>query len=210
MARTRSYAGPRLIRFLAGLTVWIGVIAAFWGVAYAINGATQAKGRVTVPVTIGKTSEGEPPEIQLPKAHVPDAVRLSAVDDAVALSAPGSTVAEQLLSRGDTAVTGLCLGLAAVLLRRLLLSVLEGTPFRGGNPARIAGLAGLLLFAAIVGEALPDIGAGIVLSRLDLGPMFTAGVSIPMAPILVALLLLVLAEAFRRGGELADDVAATI
>lgn len=48
---------------------------------------------------------------------------------------------EQLLARGNGAVLGLCVGLGALLLRRLLLSIAEGRPFDARNPARLAGMA---------------------------------------------------------------------
>ncbi len=46
----RPFASPGLIRTLAGTVMAAGVLASFWGVAYDINGATQAQGDVVVAV----------------------------------------------------------------------------------------------------------------------------------------------------------------
>ncbi|GAA1286886.1 hypothetical protein Psi02_53250 [Planotetraspora silvatica] len=209
-AAHRPYAGPRLIRFLAAATVVIGAASAFWGVAYAINGATQAPAYVTVPVAYKHPLDHPEPAVGLTGPRLPEGVRLRPAAGELDLTAWDSTVLEQLLARGGVAVTGVCLGVAAVLVRRVLLSVVEGEPFRAGNPARIAGLAGLVAFAGVAGAVLAHISASSVLGRLDLAGSFVTGVSIPLEPVLVALLLLVLAEAFRHGGELAEDVVGTV
>jgi hypothetical protein len=200
----RRYAGPRLIRLSAAVTLWIGIVAAFWGVAYAINGATQPL--VTVPVALSTFTD---PEFAHRAVKLPDGVSLQPSSGTAHLIAWDSTIAEELLSRGDTAVTGVCLGLGALLLHGLLLSVLNGEPFRAGNPGRIASLAGLVAFAGIVGEPLPYISAAMVLSRLRLDSSHLIGMPIPFSHIVAALLLLVLAEAFRQGGRLADGLAGT-
>ncbi|MFC6083766.1 DUF2975 domain-containing protein [Sphaerisporangium aureirubrum] len=201
------YAGPGLIRPLAAVTLWIGIVGAGWGVAYAINGATQAPAYVTVPVAL---SGFVGPELADPPVRLPDGVLLRPGSGAAELQAWDSTIPEQLLSRGDTAVTGLCLGFGALLLHGLLTSVLRGEPFEAGNPRRVAGLAALVAFAGLVGEALPHVAASMVLGRLRLDPSHLVGMPIPFVPVGVALLLLVLAEAFRQGGRLAGDAAGTV
>ncbi|GAA0442406.1 hypothetical protein Acor_05280 [Acrocarpospora corrugata] len=167
MAR-RPYAGPRLIRFLAAMTVAVGVVSALWGVAYAINGATQAAGPVTVPVTLKQPLLHPDITVEAPQVRLPEGASLQPATGMMDLLAWDSTVLEQLLSRGGAAVTGVCLAAAAVLLRRLLLSVLEKEPFRQGNPARIAGLAGLVVLAGIAGHVLVQFAASLVLTRLKL------------------------------------------
>jgi hypothetical protein len=124
------------------------------------------------------------------------------------LHASDSTVAEWLAARGGDAVVGLCIGLGALLLRRLLLSIGAGQPFQRGNAARIAGIAGLIVVATIAAGVLPYVAAGLVLGRLGLGgPGSPVGAypTISFVPLLAALFLLAFAEAFRRGTELAKD-----
>ena len=205
--RTRPYARPRTVRLLAGAVLAVGLALAVFGVAYAVNGATQAQGEVEVPVTL--TVPAGQSAVPLPRGDLPPGSRLETAADHMVLRSFGSTVAEQLVSRGDTLLFGLAAGIGGVLLRRLLLSVAEGRPFRAGNAGRIAGVAVLVAFAGTLGPVLPQLAGVMVLDRLGLtgpdGP-FRVGVSFPLLPLLVMPVLLALAEAFRRGAELADDV----
>ncbi len=50
--RRWSYASPAMLRFLAGASLLAGLAAAFFGVAYAVNGVTQAKAPISVSVRI--------------------------------------------------------------------------------------------------------------------------------------------------------------
>lgn len=227
--RPRSFASSRLIRFLAGLVLFLGLLAAGGGVAYAINGATQAQAEVEVtvkarttdglnlPKSVHRESRSQFPlgdpggnKIRLDIPGVENSHWLEADVDSLRLRSWGSTVAEQLLSRGDSAIAGLSLGAGALLLRRLLLSIAEGEPFRRGNAARIAGIAALTLGGSIGAAVTPGLAGGLVLERLGLdgadSPVAATTFSFPQTPLLAALLLLTLAEAFRRGTELAQDV----
>ncbi|GAA0970417.1 hypothetical protein GCM10009555_019280 [Acrocarpospora macrocephala] len=171
----------RRVPFLIAMTLWIGAGAAVWGVAYVVNGVTQAGAEVVVVVdpTAG--------------AVLPSSVRLVGTE----LFAWDSTVLEQVLARGDVAVIGLCAGFGAVLLYQLMLSILDGEPFRQGNSARIAGLAGAVAVAGIVGSALPGLAAAMVLDRLGLTPILRPGGNLSWWPGLVALALLGVAQTFR-------------
>ena len=226
----RPFASPRTIRFLAEFCLVVGVIAAVAGVGYTVNGATQAEGPVVVPVTARREAvieagsagsdggastvltrgvgyEWDALRLDLPGAG--EGTWLEVQADAFMLRSWGSTVSEQLLARGGVAVLGLCVGGGAVLLRRLLLSVADGRPFDPGNAARIAGIAGLVVVASLANSFLPIIGTHLVLTRAGLAgaesPVI-AGSTLPLTPLLVAAILLALAEAFRRGTELAQDV----
>jgi hypothetical protein len=205
--RTRPYARPRTVRLLADAVLFAGLALAVFGVAYAVNGATQAHADVEVPVAL-TTPEAEVP-VPLPRGDLPPGARLEVASDQLMLRAWDSTVAEQLTSRGDMVLFGLAASAASMLLRRLLLSIAEGQPFRAGNARRIAALAALVAVAGTVGPVLPELAALMVLDRVGLaepGGPFRVGVSFPLTALLVAPVLLALAEAFRRGAELADDV----
>ncbi len=72
--------------------------------------------------------------------------------------------------------------------------------------ARIAGLGGRELISWIGSLVLPFVATQTVLDRLDVGPgVLGSQFTVSTGPVLVALLALVLAQAFRRGGELARD-----
>ncbi|QPP08622.1 hypothetical protein G4Z16_21950 [Streptomyces bathyalis] len=215
---------------LAGLMLFLGLAAAGGGVAYAINGATQAQADVTVNVK-ARTTEGlrvetsggdstskarlaEPSgddnKITLDVPGAEQGSRLEAGTDALELRAWGSTIMEQLLSRGDSAILGLSFGGGALLLRGLLLSIAEGEPFRRGNAARIAGIAALTAAGSYGAALTPGLASGLVLERVGLdgpgSPITPSAFLAPLPALLAALLLLAVAEAFRRGTELAQDV----
>jgi hypothetical protein len=121
-------------------------------------------------------------------------------------------VVEQLTARGGAAVTAICVGVGALLLRTLLLSTAAGRPFQPGNAIRITGIAALIAVAAVAPAILSNLSAELVLHRVGL-----AGANSPIeAPVLLpgsalvqlvlALIVLAMAEAFRRGGDLARDI----
>ena len=232
----RAFASPGMIRTLAGIVVAVGVMAGIWGVAYDINGATQAKAAVVVGVharpgavlqVSGTTPAGAPGTVLVKDSAEPSAPfgltipgvpadtsaspgsTLDGHGDTLTLRSWGSTVPEQLLSRGGLAVVGLCVGVGAVWLRRVLTSIAEGQPFQPGNAARIAGIGGLVALATLANDIIPVLGSHLVLQRLGLNgassPIF-AEVALSLGPLLAVPFLLALAEAFRRGTELAKDV----
>lgn len=216
----RTYASPALLRFLASGSLLVGLVAAFFGVAYAINGATRAGAPVPVSVQIRVQARLQPQQATkagsvaiLHADGVTNGSWLQSGTGPVTLHADRSTAAEWLATRGGGAVVGVCMGLGAFLLRSLLLSVGRGQPFQRGNAARIAGIAGLTVVATIAAGVLPYVGARLVLDRLNLtgaGSPLTADLSISVVPLLLAVFLLAVAEAFRRGTELARDTEGLI
>lgn len=131
----------------------------------------------------------------------------------VTLSSWDSTMPEQILARGGAALIAICVGIGALMLHRILRSIATGHPFESGNPKRIAVLAGAIAVAGVVPGFLTTAAADLVLHRVGLAgphspvtappvPSFGSMVSHFMLPLLV----LALAEAFRRGGELAREV----
>ena len=227
--RQRRFISPRLARILAGIMMLIGVTAPIAGIAYAINGATPVKVRVVVtepgalqvPVS-GAAGPGARPlhpqgvtegdlavsfDLTVPSAAASSFLE---VPRELTLRAWDSTVTEQLLSRAAAAVLGLCVGLGAVLLRRVLLSVADGQPFRPGNPACLAGIAALMVVASLAAAVLPAVASARVLDRLvpdaAASPIASPPVNLELGPLVATLVVLALAEAFRRGGELAHEV----
>ena len=225
--------GPRVLRVVTGVLVVAGVVAAVRGVVLDINAATNAKANVSVPVfvryhqldrlqTLQATGPGTRTLVpfQLQQGPFQPGLELYmtgmrqdtwinvGTGRSFTLNSWGSTVTEQLLSRGAGMITGLCLMWGALVARRLVLSISRGQPFQRGNPARVALLAGLIVVATIGAGVLPYLAAHLVLGRLGLSgpasPLY-AHLAIAAAPLLAALFLLVLAQAFRRGAELAQD-----
>jgi hypothetical protein len=206
------------------------VIGAFAGVTYAVNGATQARGQVVVaaearPGARFAVAGPAVPGTAAPGTAAPSEVTVDPEDNVIRLNAPGkdqaswleisagnvqlraadSTVAEQVLARGGFAVLGLCLGAGAVLLRRLLVSIADGDPFERRNAGRIALVAGLVAVAAVASELLPILATDRVVNRIGWSGLVHSQLDLPLAPLAAVPILLVLAQAFRRGTELAAD-----
>jgi len=205
MARKSSYVSPSTVRGTSAFLGLVGIVAAVVGTLYAINGATQAGAAVEVAVELRGTDA-----LAGAAAGLPYGARLLTGDGiGTVLSSWDSTVAEQLLSRGDAAVLGLAVGLGAWLLGPVLESIAAGRPFGGRNARRLAWLAVVVAVAGSVGPLLPQFGALAVLDRLGLvGPEspFVVGATFSFLPFVVGGLLLVLAEAFRQGERIDSDV----
>jgi hypothetical protein len=205
MARKSTYVSPSTVRWTSALLGLAGAVAAVAGPVYAINGATQAGAAVEVAVEL-RGSE----QLAGVTAGLPENARLLSGDGVdTVLSSWGSTVAEQLLSRGDAAVIGLAVGLGAWLLDPVLESIAAGRPFGGRNARRLAWLALVVAVAGSIGPVLPQVGTLAVLDRLGLagpGSPFTVGATFSLLPLVLGGLLLVLAEAFRQGERIDSDV----
>src|SRR5215471_15211212 len=234
----RLAVGPRVLRVVTGVLVVAGVVAAVQGVALDVNAATQAQGPVSVPVFVRlhrldqlqilqATGPGTrtlvpfrlqqgvfQPGLELYVHGIPQDTWIDVgTGRSVTLHSWGSTITEQLLSRGAGLITGLCLLWGALVVRGLVLSISRGQPFERGNAARVTQLAGLIVAATLAAGVFPYLAAHLVLGRLGLSgpasPLY-AHLAIAGAPLLAALFLLVFAQAFRRGAGLAQDTEGLI
>lgn len=195
---TRRYISTRLLGLMGSGVLMVGLFGAIGGVAYAINGATQAHAEVAVSVMVrdktklilplaagtGPDSGATSVPLKQPESGVGDEAnaqtlvlsipgqlertRLEAGVDAVTLKAADSTWLEQFLARSHFAVLGLCAAVGAAFLLRLLTSIGEGRPFQAGNGARIAGIAGLVAIGLLAVDILPVVAANLVLDRVGL------------------------------------------
>lgn len=101
--------------------------------------------------------------------------------------------------------------LALHQLRRIFQRVRDGAPFDGQNALRMRWL-GLLLLAFALFKGIAElatslaVGAGLVSGDLTV----TTGLHINMFVVFVALVLVALAEVFRRGTELEDEQSLVI
>lgn len=212
-----TYVSGRGLGRLATVLAVVGVAAAVLGPAYAVNAATRAPAPVVVPLQLQPYGpQGNDEQVLYPARPVPvvdtggwpEGVLVRVVDDRLVLSAPGSTVAEQLLSRGDVALLGLTVGGCALLLLPVLRAVADGAPFRGRGSRRLAGAAVAVWAYAVVAPVLPAWAAATVVARTGVADdaVFQVVVDWSFAPFVVGAALLVLAETFRRGERLAHDV----
>ncbi len=211
------YVGPRTTRVIATLLLVVGAVAAIGGVGYAVNGATQSPGNVHVPVSLfldqGSPS-GAPVAVDVAGVEPPDGTYLQAVDGGLVLvDSTGASRWTGFLARGDAALGGLAVGLCAVLLAPVLTSLAAGEPFWRGNAARIGATGATILVAGTVAPLLPQLAALGVLDRLGLaepGSPFVLGLALELAPLGFSALVLAVAEAFRRGSQIADDAVGLV
>ncbi|MGW4409489.1 hypothetical protein ACWEJ6_36040 [Nonomuraea sp. NPDC004702] len=188
------------VRLALYVVRFAGAVAGVWGVAYAVNGATQAGGEMVVRV--------------VPRFEAADRLGLSGVklprglslgDGELPLRVWDSTAAEQVLYRADVLVGGLCALVAALLVGGLLTSVFEGEPYRRGNAARVAWLAVLALVSGAA-QALPALAVAAVLDRAGAGGTFGPPSGLSWPPFAGAALLAALALALRAGRRARADV----
>ncbi len=216
---TSDRATGRVTR-LAGFLRIAGVLAAGWGVAYTVNGMTQAPATVKVPVTLGQVGPSSGSgnvrvEVDGMGAVVdgwfagaePAGLTAGVPDGTLTLAAWGSTRLEQALGRGDWLVGGLALLAVALLLAPVLTSVAERRPFVRGTARRLA-LAGVTVaVAGQVATALPHVAGMLVVERTGLpASAFAPLPALAPWPLATGALLLALAVAWAQGERLAADV----
>ena len=96
-------------------------------------------------------------------------------------------------------------------LRRLFQRVRQGAPFDAGNAARLRWL-GILLVVAAVWKGATDIWMSLAISRMleGGGDRLGTGADLNLPVILVGLVLIALAEIFRRGAALEEEQALVV
>ena len=215
--RDSEYVGPRTSRAIAGLLLLAGIVAAVGGVGYAVNGATQAPATVTVPISleaVDGTPRG-PIAVSVDDVVVPDGARLQVAENGLLLVAGPSRASRWtgFLARGDAALIGLGFGACALLLVPVVNAVAAGDPFRRSNAARIGWTGAIVGVVGMVAPMLPNFAALAVYTSFDateganpFAVVFGAG----LAPIGVAALIFVVAEAFRRGTQISADTAGLV
>lgn len=206
---------------LARMLVALGVLSALWGVVYTVNGITQAGATVKVPVTLTPVSTsgwGDVP-VQVDGIVVPgwlagarpDEGTIGTADGRLTLAVWGSTAPEQVLRRAGVLVLGLGLLVAGFALHPVLESIAAGRPFVRGTARRIAVVAGCVAVVGTLAPVLPQVAGFLVLERIGLaGPRFLATPSVPLAPLVVAALVLVVAAAFRAAERMSDELSGLV
>jgi hypothetical protein len=199
---SRRYAGTGTIGIVRTLLILAGVAAMIAGPVYWINGLTRG------PVTV-----------HAPLAEPEEPVSGQGLREGVILDLPAGTLAELtvwdpsksawLLWRSDDAINGLAIGLGCLALSGIVGDIGMGRPFSRRNARRFVVIAALVGVVGILSQILNQaaIDAAITSAGLN-GPdgPFRAGSDLDMYPIGIALLILVLAEAFRVGAAISEDV----
>jgi hypothetical protein len=209
----RPAAGPA--RGLAGAVLFVGVVLAVIGVALVVNQLTQPGGVVEVLVDeqllgIGDV-EGLPEGTAL---RIPEGASGTATDGTSAGTVTLALEVAELpawlraLTELPWAVSGIATLVGAIVLRRVLLEVAAGRPFAPGNPARLRVLAAVALVVALFPGMLSSLATVLTLEHLGASgpPLGFRILELSLSPFFLAATLLVVAEVFKHGQSLTDDV----
>ncbi len=214
-SRESAYISSRGSRLLARALVVVGIGVAVAGVVYAGLGAAEASDTVTVPISIADRNDDALSTVQVSvdDVAVPEGARLEAVQGGLQLvDENGASAWAGFLARGDAALLGLAFAACALLVAPVITSVASGEPFRKGNAVRIAWTGMVVGVVGMLAPTLPHLAAlGVMTSFDGLGDNPLAVVVTPsVVPVGIAALILIVAEAFRRGTQINDDVAGLV
>lgn len=181
-----------------------GIISLVLAVVLPINQLTQQGG--AVPVWLA----AQPAERALAVVDLPPDTFLTAESEQAVLTLQVAELPWQLrlLTEAPAAVTALCTGLGALVLYQLLGTFRAGRPFERRNPRRLAVLAALVVGGGIGGQTLETLARLTVLDHVDATPdaPFQLAGTLSLTPVVLSVVLFALADAFRRGVRLTDDV----
>jgi hypothetical protein len=158
-----------------------------------------------VPVVLsGPAADRAGEALRLP--GLPAGTSVTSTAEEFQLSAEDLPAGLRLLSQASTSLVFLSVAAGAWFLAMVLRSIRAGRPFDRRNPGRLGGVACALVLGGVVAPIVSNLAANAVLGHFDLldpeGPFTFVIVDLKFN----GLFLLAFAEAFRRGGALADDV----
>lgn len=206
-------------RLVADVLVVAGLVGAVWGVAYWVNGMTQAPATVKVQVGVTGADGGSGwgnAQVDVAGVAVPDGwfagarpvAPYSGADGVLTLAAWDSTVLEQAAARAGGLVAGLGVLVGALALRPVLRGIGEGRPFARGTARRLTVVAVTIGVAGVLASWLPGWAGVLVLHRTGLADTdrFLTAPTLDGTPLLVGLVVLLVAGAFRVGERHAREI----
>jgi hypothetical protein len=206
-ATVQPLLGPRSAGAYAIVLALVAAGAALAAAAVLVQGLTRDGADVTVFLTDGARLALDD------RLDLPEGAVLLGNLVPVDLHVPDLPLGLRLLARLGTVLLFLAIAGGALALAQVLQTVRAGRPFARRN----AGLLVLVAVAVVVGGAVAplarDAAALAALDHLGLtgeDSPFLPQMSVPLTPALVAVVVLALAEAFRRGAAMADDVAGLV
>ncbi|MGW5358875.1 DUF2975 domain-containing protein [Actinopolymorpha pittospori] len=200
---------PRSVRWSAGFVAWAARVAAalalIAGVALPINQLTQTGGTVWVSTDISR------PPINLPEGS---SLEFSQPRHSVKYLVHELPWWLRLLTETSPGLGYLSLGIGAVMVRRLVLTIDAGRPFDRRNPRRIGviavcvavGLTGAAWFESFAAWAVVGHVAAVSDTPSLISTLGAHHPRLDLAPVVVAAAIAVVAIAFRRGQQLTKDV----
>lgn len=201
---TKPVLGPRSAGVYAILLALIAAGTALAAVALLVLGVTRDAADVSVHLTDAvRLDLGE-------RLGLPDGAVLLGTLVPVGLHVPDLPMELRLLAQLGPALVLLSVSAGALALAQVLRTVRAGRPFARHNPTALVVVAVAVLVGGGVAPVISDAAALAALHHLGLagdGSPFLTLSSFSLAPVLVAVLVLGIAEAIRRGAAMADDVA---
>lgn len=117
------------------------------------------------------------------------------------------TVGQRLLSLAPGVAWVIIVGLTCWLVWRLMRTIAAGDPFDPANVTRLRGIGGLLVLGTAVAFAVELVARGVLTSSIDTGdPVVGVFLSVPWLPMVTGMVAALLAEAFKAGSRLRDDL----
>ena len=208
--RGTPYVRSSWIETAARLLRGVGIVWVVAALAYVINGATQATAGVEIEIRPLEGSTALEDALVLPEGTSGVVVDNEAISN-ITLSIWDSTILEQVLARLNHLIAGLAVLAAAVLINKIMRSVAAGDPFAPGNAGRFRLLAIIVGAYAILHSIPGAVASSLALARAGLTADLAPSLNLdPFGIIVIPFGLLVLAEAFRRGGQLRADTEGLI
>ncbi|MFI0445790.1 DUF2975 domain-containing protein [Actinomadura sp. 6N118] len=133
-----------------------------------------------------------------------DGIKLSTSDQAQ-LTIAHPDVYQRALLELPTLIGAAMIMLGISLLFLLTRTLRQGDPFASGNPRRLHGIALLILVGGVFGNWLEAITSSMLVSGTSLQDRIPTSFQISPVPVMAALLVAALAEAFRLGTRLRED-----
>ncbi len=204
---------------VSGLLLVFAVAALATAVVKPINRLTRPSAQLTVPVTDDKARDAVAGVLQAPLQGLTaptsgNYLDLDGADVSATLHAFDAPTSLKLLTEAPGAVTNLSFAVGALVLWRLLRTIRRGRPFDPGNSRGLVLLAAVVLVGGYAQAYLAGQARGAMLDHLHLtgstSPFQATSTSLDLTPLVLAGALLALAQAFRAGRTLTDDVAGLV
>jgi hypothetical protein len=206
-----SSAKPRIGRGSMNAVTWLlmalAVVSVVLAVAIPLQQLTEPGAAVPVTLT-GEAADRVDEALDIPRVPEGATVTYSAEEyEFSAAELPGEL---RLLSQAATSLLFLSVAGGAWCLALVLRSIHAGQPFDRRNPGRLTGLAVAIVGGGLLAPIVGNVAANAVLGHLDLlgpdSPFVMVIADLKFNPLLFAAIVMAFAEAFRRGGDLDDDV----
>ena len=197
MAAPHTFLGRKSVGLTTGLLLLIAVVTTLAAVLELVRAVFGADG--AVPVTVSHP---------VPPPGLPAGSALVDPESTGWLQVDGLPWWLRLFAVSGTALGALSVAVGALALAQVLRAVRSGQPFGNRTPTWIGVVAVAVVVGGSIAPMLEGLAGMVVLVRAELqdAGLFDFTFEIRLAPMLVGVLSLAVAEAFRRGAALSDDV----